>query len=153
MTSSSGIARRRFGTLRRAFTLVEILIVVVILGILAAIIVPQFANATQESTEVSTRHELEKLRRALGVFQARHANALPPVVEGDGTWADLIADREYLSEAPSNAYIGGANAKYIIIANTPDVAYQENYGWIFDDATGDIWAGSFDADDNPIPRP
>ena len=34
-------------TAKKAFTLVEILIVVVILGILAAIVVPQFTNATR----------------------------------------------------------------------------------------------------------
>ena len=35
--------------IRSGFTLVEILIVVVILGILAAIVIPQFTNATQDA--------------------------------------------------------------------------------------------------------
>ncbi len=36
---------------------------------------------------------------------------------------------------------------------TPDVAYQTTHGWIFDDATGTIWAGGFDLNDEPIPQP
>ncbi|MEZ6234490.1 MAG: type II secretion system protein [Phycisphaerales bacterium] len=138
---------------RRAFTLVEILIVVVILGILAAIVVPQFANATQESSIQTTVYELEKLRRAMSVYQARHRNDLPPVAEGFGTWADLVADGEYLKEAPRNPYVGGDNAIYIIIAGAPDAGYQQDHGWVFDDVTGEIWAGSFDIDDQPLPRP
>ena len=35
----------------------------------------------------------------------------------------------------------------------PDTTHQTDYGWIFDPATGNIYAGAFDADDRPIPRP
>lgn len=136
----------------RAFTLVEILIVVVILGILAAIVVPQFASATEESKKKTTLHELEKLRRAVGVYQVRNDNSLPAVIEGDGTWGPLIAAGEYLSGAPINPYVGGANDQVIIIRDTPDEAYQTAYAWIFDDTTGDVWAGSFDINDDPLPK-
>ncbi len=43
---------------KRAFTLVEILIVVVILGILAAIVIPQFTSASEEAAANSTHSQL-----------------------------------------------------------------------------------------------
>ena len=47
---------------QRAFTLIEILIVVVILGILAAIVIPQFTDASQEAMEASVVTQLQTLR-------------------------------------------------------------------------------------------
>lgn len=142
-----------FNRVRRAFTLVEILIVVVILGVLAAIVVPQFGNATGEASAGTTNHELEKLRRALDVYQARWSSALPPIEAGDGTWGPLVGGGgEYLKTAPRNPYVGGANGRVITIAAEADAAFQSEYGWIFDPATGRVWAGGFDADDRPLPR-
>lgn len=44
---------------RRAFSLVEILIVVVILGILAAIVIPQFVSAAESATDRELRRAIE----------------------------------------------------------------------------------------------
>ncbi len=139
---------------RNAFTLVEILIVVIILGILAAVVVPQFIGAVEETSIGTTQSELTKLRRAIEVFQVRNQNGLPTVTAGDGTWGDLIANNgEYLKEPPANPYVGGANARVIVLGTAADSSYQESYGWIYNDTTGEIWAGGFDADDEPLPRP
>lgn len=136
---------------RHAFTLVEILIVVVILGILAGIVVPQFVEATSTAEANSTTTELQKLRRHIEVFKARNANLLPSVLEGDGTWGELVGS-EYLTAAPVNAWVGGVNAKQIVFGAGPDSAFHEDYGWIFNPATGELWAGGYDATDQPFPK-
>ena len=143
--------RRHF---RHAFTLVEILIVVVILGVLAGIVVPSFIGAVEEASVGTTQSELEKLRRAVDVFQVRNGHALPVISAGDGTWGDLIENNgAYLKEPPINPYIGGENQKVVVLGNGPDAAFQTTHGWIFDDTTGEIWAGGFDGQDQPWPRP
>jgi prepilin-type N-terminal cleavage/methylation domain-containing protein len=135
---------------RTAFTLVEILIVVIILGVLAAIITPHFTGAVTEAEIGTTSHELAKLRRAIEVYQISNHNVLPDVAEGDGTWGELTSGNQYLKSPPVNPYVGGANAAVIVFRNAPDVAYQRAYGWIYDAATGQVWAGSFDSSDLPI---
>ncbi len=137
---------------RKAFTLVEILIVVVILGILAAIVTALFNTTVDDAAKQTTRSELAKLRRHVGVYKARHAQELPPSIEeGNGTWGELVGDEHFLS-APVNAWVGGENARVIIFGEGPDLGYQRNYGWIYDPVTGEVWAGGFDEDDNPYPR-
>jgi general secretion pathway protein G len=137
----------------RAFTLVEILIVVVLLGILAAIVVPMFSRSSNEARAQTTYSELEKIRRHIEVYQARNSGAFPTIEEDNGTWGEIVGpESEYLKSAPVNAWVGGANAKVIHFAEAPDEGFHTDYGWIYNSATGDIWAGGFDANDQPFPR-
>lgn len=139
---------------RRAFTLVEILIVVVILGILAAIVTPQFSSAAQDAATTSTYDQLIKIRRALGVYYVRNGNVFPSITAGDATWGELIGSSSgYMREAPPNQYVPSTVSKIISIGSGADTAYQATYGWIYNPATGEVWAGSFDASDRPLPKP
>ena len=139
---------------RKAFTLVEILIVVVILGILASIVVPQFATATSDAQKSAMLDQVNKVRKALAVYYVRSGNVYPTITAGDGTWGELLSPTSsYMRQAPVNMWVGGANSKVIIIGVAADTAFQTDHGWIFNPATGDVWAGGFDAQDNPFPRP
>lgn len=56
---------------RRGFTLVEILIVVVILGILAAMVVPQFSSATEESRRAAFANSLREMTDSMVMYYVR----------------------------------------------------------------------------------
>jgi len=129
---------------------VEILIVVVILGILAAVVVPQFSKAVQDSSETATFDQLNKVRRAVTYYYAT-TNTWPDVQAGDGTWGPLLGG--YMRDTPANFWVPGPKSKTIAIGATADVTYQTDYGWIYDGTTGDVWAGGFDLYDNQLPRP
>lgn len=137
---------------RAAFTLVEILIVVVILALLAAIVVPQMVGAQNESQVNSTLYDLGKIRRHIVVYRSRE-DAFPTIEEGDGTWGEIVGDTtSYLMSAPVNAYVGGDNRRVITFGDTPDAVYQSDHAWIYDAATGRIWAGGFNDQDIPLPK-
>ena len=57
---------------KRGFTLVEILIVVVILGILAAIVIPQFTQASTEAKTNSLCSDLQTLRSQIELYKVQH---------------------------------------------------------------------------------
>ncbi len=64
-------------TRRSAFTLIEILIVVVILGILAAIIVPQFASAQSTTRAAAMRTQLNTIRSQVSAWRIQHGSNVP----------------------------------------------------------------------------
>jgi general secretion pathway protein G len=63
--------------IKRGFTLVEILIVVVILGILAAIVIPQFSNASEEASYNRVRADLQTVRSQIQFYKIQHLGTLP----------------------------------------------------------------------------
>ncbi len=54
------------------FTLVELLIVAIILAILAAIVVPQFASTTTDAQESALRSNLAAIRAAVDLYRQQH---------------------------------------------------------------------------------
>ncbi len=72
---------RRPPSLRRGFTLLEIMIVVVIIGILAAIVLPRFIGQTDVARENAARVEMRSLMNALGYFKLTFSR-LPTNAEG-----------------------------------------------------------------------
>jgi general secretion pathway protein G len=66
---------------RQAFTLIEIMVVVVILGILAATIIPQFVGTTQEAKVSTAKANVAELESALERFQL-HMDRYPAGEEG-----------------------------------------------------------------------
>lgn len=79
----------------RGFTLVEILIVVIILGILAAIVIPQFTSASTDARQNSTKSLLQTIRSQVELYKLQHSDNLPGDDTGSGTpdfdefWDDL----------------------------------------------------------------
>jgi general secretion pathway protein G len=89
-------------TARRGFTLVEILIVVVILGILAAIVIPQFANASSDARTTNLKTTLANVRNQIEVFKCQHNDTAPALA---GMWT-LLTGQTDTSEANSIAPTG-----------------------------------------------
>ena len=63
--------------MKKAFSLVELMIVVAVLGILAAIIVPQFQTQATEAKEATAKSNLRTLRGAIELYTVQH-NGIPP---------------------------------------------------------------------------
>ena len=77
----------------KGFTLVEILIVVVILGILAAIVIPQFTEASTDAKVSSLVSDLQTCRSQIELYKIQHTDRLPGQVytPADGATAAATA--------------------------------------------------------------
>ncbi|HOZ08148.1 MAG TPA: prepilin-type N-terminal cleavage/methylation domain-containing protein, partial [candidate division Zixibacteria bacterium] len=69
---------------RRGFTLIELVIIIVILGILAAVAIPKYQDLSGEAREASARSALGSMRSAVTIFYANQA-----VQTGTATWPSL----------------------------------------------------------------
>lgn len=105
---------------RRAFTLIEILIVVVILGILAAVVIPQFTDAADDANDAAVRTQLQTLRGQIELYRAQQGGS--PDFENDG-WSTMISN-DYLMVNPSNPLAGSS----VIDVDTIDTG-----GWLWRD--------------------
>jgi len=74
---------------KSGFTLVEILIVVVILGILAAIVIPQFTEASTEAKESRLVSDLQMMRAQIELYKIQHNDKLPGVETAAGTYGSV----------------------------------------------------------------
>ena len=78
---------------RKGFTLIEILIVVIILGILAAIVIPQFTNASKEAKQSSLVTMVQSLRSQIALFKLQHNDFMPgqlALVGSGGTFDSTV---------------------------------------------------------------
>ena len=77
------------------FTLVELLIVVVILGILAGIVIPQFNNSSSEAAQTAFAHELRIYIDAAVLYEAKEGETLD-----DGSSGEVLAEfAPYINES------------------------------------------------------
>lgn len=78
---------------RHGFTLVEVLIVVVILGILAATVLPQFTASTSDAKEASLAANLATMRAQIQLYRFQHNGAYPASGGPGGTDATAFVNQ------------------------------------------------------------
>jgi len=59
------------------FTLVELIIVIIILGILAALAIPQFTSSTEDAKVAAVRADLAVMRNAINLYYHQHDSTYP----------------------------------------------------------------------------
>lgn len=150
---------------RAAFTLIEVLIVVVILGILASVVLPQLSVTSTSAKESALRADLSQLRKQVQLYRFQHDGAWP-----SGTADNVVKQLTLASNAsgataaagtpgypygpyvigqlPQNPFNGGSGVLVkpgaIGSADVDAAAMQGSLkvGWIYSTLTGQVIANS-----------
>jgi type IV pilus assembly protein PilA len=104
---------------RKGFTLIELLIVVVIIGILAAIAIPKFANTKEKAVVASMKSDLRNLVTAQEAFFSDNQDYAGGSYIGDGT---VYTQSNGVGGAGTLAFTPSANT-------TVAITYIDAAGW------------------------
>jgi general secretion pathway protein G len=146
------------------FTLVEILIVVIILGILAAIVIPQFTEASNDARVSAVVSDLQTVRSQIELYKIQHRDQYPGnVIAADGTitvvstgagfvnallgTTDISGNPvargsdgalgPYLGKFPTNGFCTTGGDTVNIVTADPTTG-SPTVGWWFNTATGNF---------------
>lgn len=133
---------------RNGFTLVEILIVVIILAVLAMIVLPLFANSTNDSRKAALVDQLHQVRVQVQLYTLQHDDTRPFLSDLD--WDDLITITQdaaganrgpYLQRVPRNPM--NQFTRVLVVNADPafgDPVAGAEIGWVYNPMSGTFWA-------------
>ncbi len=157
----------------KAFTLVEILIVVVILGILAAVVIPSVAHNTISAKDSALAVDLQLLRRVVLVYKSQHLEVGPGYPNGDNSVAPTEQDfidqttmssnmngqtaaigtpgfnrGPYLMKIPANPFNNLITVEILGNAQAFPANADDSHGWIYKPATSEVRADNAGTNSN-----
>jgi prepilin-type N-terminal cleavage/methylation domain-containing protein len=161
---------------KNGFTLVELMIVVTILGILAAIVIPEFQGHAAESRESAVKSSLHTVRCQIELYKMQHNNLNPGYFNATfQTSAGMLADQftgtsqltgmAQASKTPSDPYLYGPylmqlpvnpfnnlNTITIVPDGTTDFSSVANdtSGWLYNKATATFKVNYSGPDSNGV---
>jgi prepilin-type N-terminal cleavage/methylation domain-containing protein len=136
---------------RNAFTLIEVLIVVIIMAVLAATIIPQFSSSTEDAKSGTLEFNLHTIRSQIEMYKVHHLGKLPTVADfadqmtqktdASGTVDANGAYGPYIQgEIPPNPFNGDNTVVSVATEGTvPSDVVAGGAGWQYDESTGGFY--------------
>lgn len=117
---------------RSAFTLIELVVVIIIVAILTAVAVPKFYDRADDAREAATLQSLSTLRSAVELHRA-DLSSYPATLE-----TDILS---YLKGPFPMARVGGVESAAVKTSTSDPIASSEADdagGWIYNSSTGEL---------------
>ena len=123
---------------RNAFTLVELVVVIMILGILAGVAAPKLLNTSKSATDNGLRQTLSIIRDAIELYTAQNGN-LPPHTNATTDLQDAL--KPYIRVAFPTSPVGTQDQDVQVTIADPAVA-DDATGWMYNTNTGEFISNS-----------
>ena len=143
--------RKNSRRISKGFTLIEILIVVIILGILAAIVIPQFSSASGDARKASLQSTVQTLRSQIALYKLQHGDTLPDLTANSGNnWTLLTSTSTYqgttygpyMQSVPTNGLTNGSVVKNGTYGGTAVTGADYVFDYNAGAGSGNIWGAT-----------
>ena len=127
--------------MRRGFTLIELVVVILVLGILAGVAAPKMFSTSDQATDNGIRQSLRIVREGIEIFQAANAGRLPGADGNATTFKNEIAP--YVRKFPVLPLEPADNASVLMASGgTPAGSATPSEGWKYYYDTGQFIVNS-----------
>ncbi len=136
---------------RNAFTLIEVLIVVIIMAVLAATIIPQFSSSTEDAKSSALDFNLHTIRSQIEMYKVHHLGRVPSLAdfarqmtEKTNVQGGFTGDMPYgpyiQGQIPMNPFNHSRDLVAVATAGTvPTAVVAGGAGWQYDETTGGFY--------------
>ena len=126
----------------QGFTLIEVIIIIVVLGILATVSLAKYQDVTQEAKSSACKSALGGLRGGITTWYAKQIASNLPV-----SWPPIDTLRRVgavvVNQIPPNPFQTTDHAPDSIVTGvTRGVTVGTRGGWAYNPSTGEIWANT-----------
>ncbi len=136
---------------RKAFTLIEVLIVVIIMAVLAATIIPQFSSSTEDAKRSTLDFNVHTIRSQIEMYKIHHLGQVPALAnfarqmteptnvkggfDGDTPYGPYIQ-----GQIPANPFNHSNDVVAVAAVGTvPNGVVAGGAGWQYDESTGGFY--------------
>jgi general secretion pathway protein G len=154
---------------KKAFTLIEVLVVVSILGILAAIVLPMFRGNSAQAKESVAQDAIGIMRSQIELYRFEHQGLVPGYMNGVQATTTVLTNQfigtssitgmaralrtpdntyvygPYLEKLPANPFNNLSTIKYVPKATVFSTAADKTTGWLYKKETAELkinWTGT-----------
>lgn len=126
---------------RAGFTLIELMVVMIAIGLIASVVIPQFTTATQDAMAGNLKSQLRSLQNQIEMFAARNAGASPFSLTV-ANWGSLKA-AGFIKTDPVNPAFTAGDKTGVSVATVAGTRGSTTTAWVWNNAESTIYASNF----------
>ena len=120
---------------QRGFTLIELIVVLVLLGLIAAVAVPRYLDMTTKARENSLKSNLSSIR---GAINLAYSKSILDSAPADPTYPSTLSTSMFENDLVPDDVLTPTNDVKVVTGSITYGDFDDDGGWIYSSSTGEV---------------